>query len=214
MASPCLVLRALDRPLRLVPRLPAEHRAGEHVVEDLPAAASSVRRIRCSASTPGRRSYLALGCHPANCARSDVAWAIFVPDGVTRCVEEPCRDVPLRRRQRLDRPFEMVGDDLRGAAEPVSVAARRLDEPCERSTSHSRCITSWRYGASIRDGRPFSPPTAETAGPSSIRPRPRRRARRDQLVLDRDRFPLERVPSLERLDDRRAPGSAIEAIEA
>ena len=38
MASACLVLRALDRPLRLVTRLPAQHRARQDVVEDLPAA--------------------------------------------------------------------------------------------------------------------------------------------------------------------------------
>ena len=48
-----------------------------------------------------------------------------------------------------------------------SVAARNVEEPCCRSTSQSRSITSWRYGASIRS----SPASSSTA---PLPPRPLR----------------------------------------
>ena len=81
--APRFLARARDRALRVVPALPAEHGAGEHVVEDLPAP----RLVRAQDAMVCERlddgPDVGLGA-PANSARSDASCAIFIPDGVTR----------------------------------------------------------------------------------------------------------------------------------
>ena len=109
---------------------------------------------------------------PANSARSDASCAIFVPDGVTRWSKSRAAIVAAAGRERLDRPLEVIGHDLSRAAEPLERRGpqrrrtrRALDVP-------DRCMTSWRYGASMPRAPPFASTRPEPPGPSSIRPAP------------------------------------------
>ena len=164
MPATRLGARPRDRPLGVVTALPAEHRAGEDVVEDLPAPASSVRRMRWSARTPTTPR-----TSSSDAVRELREVGRLVRDLRPRrgdeVVEEPRRDLALLGGQRLDRPLEVVGDDLPGAAELVERrGAERRTSRSTRSTSHSRCMTSWRYGASIPGARPVRAVRAEAAG--------------------------------------------------
>ena len=97
----------------------------------------------------------------------------------------------------------------------ASVAARSVKESRDRSTSHSLCMTSWRYGASIPGARPFVPCAPRPPGPSSTRPVPHPVEHGcDELVLDRNGLALELFPAVEWLYDRGTAGVAVEAIEA
>ena len=136
------------------------------------------------------------------------------PRGSDEVIEEQRRDVPLLGRQRLDRPLEVVGDDLAGAAEPGERRGPERRRALERSTSHSRCITSCRYGASIPGARPFASGVPRPPGPSSMRPAPTPSSTSSTSSSSiAHGVPLELAPALERLHDRRAPGRAVEAIE-
>ena len=77
-------------------------------------------RWRASVATTGSTS---ASPAPANSARSEASCAIFVPDGVTRWSKSRAAISRWAGRQRLDRPLEVIGHDLAGAAERIE----RLD---------------------------------------------------------------------------------------
>ena len=80
--------------------------------------ASSVRRIRWSARTSSDAAHLVLA---RACELREVGRLVrdLRPRRRDEVVEEQRRDVPLLRRQGLDRALEVVGHHLAGAAEPV-----------------------------------------------------------------------------------------------
>ena len=163
--------------------------------------ASSVRRMRCSAST-------------SRTPRTSVL-------GTTRELRQVGRLVGDLRPRRSDEVIEELRRDLalhlasaprshaRGDRRPPaprrqarsSVAARSVDEPCARSTSQSRCITSCRYGASIPDARPLPLSTARAARAEldpcrCRRRRARRRRARPRSSRSRPRARLHRSSGL------------------
>ena len=83
MPAPRLLPLARYLSLRVVPALPAEHRASERVVEDLPTPALVGAKDAVAREYRKRGPKLVLDA-PANSVRSDASCAIFVPDGVTR----------------------------------------------------------------------------------------------------------------------------------
>ena len=143
----------------------------------------------------------------ANCARSDVSCAIFVPEGVTRCSNS--RDAMSRciGVERLDRPLEVIGHDLPCAAEfgerlgaEGRGAARAFDVP--QPLHHELQIR--RFDA--RRTAVSALRALTSRGRARSAPRRRRRARRPtSVVVDRHRLAFELAPALEWPHDRRAP---------
>ena len=130
-------------------------------------------------------------------------------------VEEPSRDVSLLWRQRLDRPLEVVGDDLARTTEPRERrgaegrgALRALDvpQPLHDELQVRRLDSRWAavptLGARAAQAQldPSCPDAVEDVS--------------DELVLDRHGVTLELGPALERLHDRRATRRTVEVIQA
>ena len=97
-----------------------------------------------------------------------------------------------------------------------SVSTRNVSEPDARSSSHSRCITSWRYGASIRgavgvlgalDGSCAAHGGLDLPGSDLVQ------HALDELGLDGDRRARELGEALDGADDRGAGGLAVQAVE-
>ena len=131
-------------------------------------------------------------------------------------VEEPRSDVALRGRQRLDRALEVIGDDLARTTELVERrgaqrrrAARALDVP--EPLHHELQVRAPRSPRA----RPFPLVGSRPARPSSIRPVPTPSSTSPtsaSSIVTVVAFEL--APALERLDDRRATGGAVEVVEA
>ena len=120
-------------------------------------------------------------------------------------VEHPRGDVLLLGVELGHRPLEVLLDDVPRAAEPLERLEPQPPEPAARSSSQSRCITSWRYGASIR-----APPcavldAAEAADAGSICPVPTSSDPVDERRFDVDRLARE---LREALDGRRIAARA------
>ena len=197
MPPPRVGARARDRALGVVTALPPEHRAREDVVEDLPAS----RLVRPQDAVAGKdaddSAHLVIRAS-ANCARSDVSWAIFVPDGVTRCSKSRAAMSRCAGVERLDRALEVVGHDLR--------RRRRARRASRRGASSSQPRARRPTAAASRAGgtaprcpgaRPFAPDARRgRRGRARCARRRRRRARarparpRSSTVL-----PLELRPS-------------------
>ena len=139
--------------------------------------ASSVRRIRWSARTP-TTPRTSSSVHCANCARSDVSCAIFMPEGVTRCSKSNAATSRCPGVSASIARSRWSATTCPAPPSPASVEARSVVEPLERSTSHSRCITSCRYGASMPGARPFASGMPDRRGRARCARRRRRRARR------------------------------------
>ena len=110
---------------------------------------SSRRTMRWSDSDPRTGATSASGT-PAYSARSAACWAILAPDGVTRWLNSReamscCAGCSAARaRSRWSATIRLLPPSR------SSVAMRSSSPPAPRSISQSRCITSWRNGASIR----------------------------------------------------------------
>ena len=95
-----------------------------------------------------------------------------------------------------------------------SVVSRRTREPARRSSSQSRVMTSWRYGASIRRRRARpAPPGAGRAARTCRLDLVQHRVDERRLDLDPRRAPPEPVPLLDRALDRLARAVAVEMLD-
>ena len=108
----------------------------------------------------------------------------------------------------------MLLDDVLRAAETLERLDAQTSDPPRRSSSQSRCMTSWRYGASIR--APSSPPSTDAE------PAERRldlpcsdlvEHAFDELRLHGDGLAGELGEALDRTHDRRAGGLPVEPVE-
>ena len=139
---------------RLVLGAPREHRLREDVVEDLVADRAAL--LDASGGSAARRASTSTGAASSTgtspkSARSEISCAIFVPDGVTRWLKSRAAMSFCVRRELGHRAFEMLLDDVLRAAETLERRRRAASlDPAARSSSQMRCMTSWRYGASIR----------------------------------------------------------------
>ena len=129
-------------------------------------------------------------------------------------VEQPRDELPVGLVERRKRPLEVLLDDPPGAAELGERLGAEHRRAAPRSTSQSRSITSWRYGASTR---PRAAPPATIRGPqAAARSAPTRPGRRRPRRAP-PRLPscgaAERLELGERLDDRGARGVDVEVVE-
>ena len=176
---------------------------------------SSVRRMRWFARVADDRPDLAPRARPRTAARSEASCAIFVPDGVTRWSKRRAAISRCSGVERLDRPLEMIGDDLARAAERVERlgpqrrrAARRARRPRGAASRAGGTAPRSRVRAVLLD----------RAEPARARARsgPRRRRRaRARRARPRRRRPRPRARSSARAagGSPRGPRS-VEAVEA
>ncbi len=128
-------------------------------------------------------------------------------------VEEPRGDVLLAGGQLSHGPFEMLFDDVLGSAQAIeSLDAKHIGAEA-RSSSHSRCMTSWRYGAS--SGAVFSALHRAEATESGLdRPAPTSSSTRSTSSGSMlTASPVELRVAIDRADDRRGRSLTVEAIE-
>ncbi len=116
--------------------------------------------------------------------------------------------VLLVRRERAERPLQVRRGRSRARRRAAPACSRRRSrEPAACSSSHTRSITSWRYGASMRPAadEPFPAGAAATSSSTAVTS--------PASMLD----PLVRwddlVPTVERPDDRGARSRAVEVVE-
>ena len=159
MSPPGLGARALDGPLGVVAALPTEHGAREHVVEDLPAPRLVPPQDAVVGQDADDAPHLVLGAVREQREIGHLVGDLH-PRRSHKMVEKLRRDPALLGGQRLDRTLEVIGDDLTGATKlGKRRSTQRQGSAPTSSTSHSLCMTSWRYGASIPGARPFVPCT-------------------------------------------------------
>ena len=111
--SMMLVELVFHQALGPMPRAPRQHRVGEHVVEDLEANGAGLLE-RAQDAGIGQRvengSHLLLG-HVSEVGKIRSLVRDLRARGGHEVVEEPRRDVLLRRRQLVECTLEMVFDD-------------------------------------------------------------------------------------------------------
>ena len=133
-----------------MPDAPGEHRLRQDVVEDLEPAAVVPAHDAVFRQRPEDRRDIGLG---DTGVLGEVGGLLSDLGSGRRheVVEQPRGDVLLGRLQRCEGALEVVGDDP-AAAPRAGRGSRRgaRAAPAPTSISHSRCITSWRNGASIR----------------------------------------------------------------
>ncbi len=125
----------------------------EHVVEDLVADVPALLdRAQDSALREPRAARA--GPPPAarspNSARSATSCAIFVPEGVTRWLKSRAATSFSSSESSAIAPARCSSTTCCAPPRRARVSASEHVRPAARSSSQMRCITSWRYGASIR----------------------------------------------------------------
>ncbi len=214
MTAPSLGAGALDRSLGVVAAFPAEHGAGQDVVEDLPppalvgaqdAVTRERGRHRVDLAGRGTGELGEVGClvRDLGARRRD------------EVVEQPGRDRPLRRAERLDRPLEVIGHDLSRAAEllerrgPQRRRPRRtLDLPhALHDELEVRRLDAVGAAVSLGDSEAAGA-ELDPAGTDAVQ------HALDERVLGDHLLALELAPALQRADDRRPAGRSVEPVEA
>ena len=213
MPPACDSARLRDRALRVVAALPSEDRACEDVVEYLPAS----RLVRPQDAVVGEDAHDA--SHVVLRAMGELRKVgRLVGDLRARGRDEWSKsDAAMSRcsgRERLDRPLEVVGDDLPRAAEPGERrgakrrrAARALDVP--QALHHELEVRRLDPGRAAVPARVPRPP-----GPSSMRPAPTPSSTSPTSSSSIDHIPFELAPKRSSgSDDRRPPRGAIEPVQ-
>ena len=130
-------------------------------------------------------------------------------------VEDARRNLPLVGRQRLDRPLEVIRDDLPRAAERVErlrAQRRRPGSPLDvpeplHDELEIRRLDPARRPVLLDDAEPARPELDPARADAVEDPL-------DEHVLGDHVFTLQRTPALQGSDDRRSPGGAVEPVEA
>ena len=168
--------------------------------------------MRRSASVSSTGWSSSRGTRPKS-ARSATSCAIFVPDGVTRWLKKRAAMSFCSGSSSSSAPSRCSSTMCCAPPSRSRVSARSVSDPSARSSSQIRCMTSCRYGASIRASSP--PPSTAPSPPRavSIRPVPTssstRSTRTSWTATDSP------VSSAKRSTGRvtRARGLSIEAVE-
>ena len=205
---------ALDRSLGVVAALPAEHSSGQDVVEDLPPAAL-VGTQDAVARERGRDPGDLAGRGNGELREVGRLVRDLRSGWRDEMVEQPRGDLPLRRAERRDRPLEVIGNHLCGAAELLECrrtqrrGARRTfdlphplhDELEVRRLDAASAVVA--LGDSEAAGAELDLPGAHAVQHTL-----------DEHVLGDDLLALHLAPALQRADDRRPGGRSVEPVEA
>ena len=191
-----------------------------------PAADSTFRRMRFS----GRHSTSSAAAMAASASGSRMALASspavranFEPDSVTRLPKAaPARRVASRPCSRSSRCIAAARCSLTIVAGPpsrcVRVSTRRTGEPRSRSASHSRDITSCRYGVSMRrtavEDEPAGPCRSRGARALSSSSSSTARTRGSSSSIPVGPAPPISPPRGERLDDRLPRRGLVQVVDA